>query len=516
MGNVPTYDEIKDRLSKRQKIGQLFMPAVFINDTEAEIKNMERLIAEGYVGSLCFFHSRASAATNFEGKKKVVHNAESYQRLIELIARYQKAAPIPLLIAIDAEWGLAMRVEKTRHYPYAITLGAMQNQTDLVRQVGAQIAFDCKSAGIHWNLSPVVDINTDPENPVIGYRSFGFDKEQVTTYAQAYIEGANTQGVLNSINHFPGPGDTATDSHLELPVIDKTKAALFEEELHPFVQLMQTDSIDAVMVGHLAVPALTDGALEPASLSKKILTDFLRGELAWDGIIISDALNMHAISKRFEIPGELEYTAFEAGNDLLCFADAVNAGIDMIDSHGTSKRIERSFERVWRLKQKALTTPLTSQPVPTSTYPDLMAQLAKASLTQLKGNSEEIAVFRKQRYGLVEIGKPVSRFTARLHPSESDKRSLLVITPPQAKPKQNFGLSLTELERIRHLLDTRDSIIYLFGNPFLLDKIPWNKAQAVVVVFQDFPEFQDNAATHFEGGVAAPGKLPVQLKSLSR
>src|SRR5690606_13848109 len=155
-----------------QKVGQLFMPAVFINDTEAEIRKMEELIRHLCIGSLCFFHSRASAATNFEGRKKIVYNENSLDRLKELIARYQNAAEIPLLIAMDAEWGLAMRIENTPQYPYAITLGAIREDS-LLEEVGLAMGRDCQRAGIHWNLAPVVDINNNPQNPVIGYRSFG-------------------------------------------------------------------------------------------------------------------------------------------------------------------------------------------------------------------------------------------------------------------------------------------------------------------------------------------------------
>ena len=174
-----TYTLPKETLTLKQKVGQLFMPAVFINDTEEEVQKMEKLIKEQYVGSICFFHSRASAATNFEGKKKIVLNEKSYDRLLELIARYQQAASTPLLVAIDAEWGLAMRIENTPQYPYAITLGALKNNDDLIFKVGEAIGNDCRQAGIQWNLAPVVDINNNPENPVIGYRSFGDDRKSV-------------------------------------------------------------------------------------------------------------------------------------------------------------------------------------------------------------------------------------------------------------------------------------------------------------------------------------------------
>ena len=161
-------------MTLEQKIGQFFFPAVFINDTEENIQATEALIRNHNIGGLTFFHSRASAATNYESKQKVVTYDDSYSKLKELIVRYQKCAPTPLLMSIDAEWGLAMRIEKTPQYPYAITLGALpESEIDLVYEVGKQIGYDLKAAGIQYNLAPLADINNNPDNPVIGYRSFG-------------------------------------------------------------------------------------------------------------------------------------------------------------------------------------------------------------------------------------------------------------------------------------------------------------------------------------------------------
>ncbi|MEM8999782.1 MAG: glycoside hydrolase family 3 N-terminal domain-containing protein [Bacteroidota bacterium] len=496
----------------KQKIGQLFMPAAFINDNEEEIQKMEQLINDHHIGSICFFHSRASAATNFEGKKEVVHNENSYERLRYLIERYQKAATVPLLIAIDAEWGLAMRIENTPQYPYAITLGAMQHQEDLVFQVGRGIAQDCRKAGIHWNLSPVVDINLDPDNPVIGYRSFGDDRNRVTQYAKAYLHGMRSEGILNSIKHFPGHGDTATDSHLGLPLIDKTKSHLLENELYPFVQLMD-DTLDAVMVGHLAVPALSNGKKISSSVSKEVMTGFLRDELDWNGVIISDALNMHAVSKDFPDKGGVEYAAFEAGNDILCFADNVAEGLQTISENCSTTRIEESFHRFWKLKEKALNnTTLVSEKIP---FENLMEQLAETSLTFLKGDSPELHIFRRQGFDFVPFGKTDGLFYDQFNAHKSNNGNVLVsIVPRQVKPKNRFGFTEEELQKICELLETKEVAIYLFGNPFVLNLMPWQKAGTVVVVYQDFAIFQQHAINHFKGRVEAKGKLPVTLKNI--
>ncbi|CAN0599353.1 unnamed protein product, partial [Ectocarpus sp. 12 AP-2014] len=284
---------------------------------------------------------------------KIVVNENSFETLKNLIKRYQKAATYPLLISIDAEWGLAMRIENTPQYPYAITLGANKDNKDLVFKVGQDIAKDCKAAGIHWNLSPVVDVNVNPNNPVIGYRSYGDDKEQVITLAKAFVKGTQSEGILTSIKHFPGHGDTATDSHLGLPVIEKTKAELLETELYPFQKLID-EGVDSVMVGHLSVPALTTSPELPSSINKEIITGVLRHEMGFEGVVISDALNMHAVSKNYSTKGELEWLAFNAGNDVLCFAEHIEEGIQCILKNASEAQINKSIERIWKLKAKAI------------------------------------------------------------------------------------------------------------------------------------------------------------------
>ncbi len=498
-------------LSLRQKVGQLFMPAAFINDTEEEIQELEQLINDRHIGSICFFHSRASAATNFEGKKEVIHNENSYERLLYLIERYQKAATIPLLIAIDAEWGLAMRIENTPQYPYAITLGAMQHQDDLVFQVGRGIAQDCKKAGIHWNLSPVVDINLNPHNPVIGYRSFGDKKNKVTKYARAYVKGMQSEGILNSIKHFPGHGDTATDSHLGLPLIDKSKSELLQNELFPFIQLID-ENLDAIMVGHLAVPAIANGTKTSSSVSKEIMTDFLRGELGWEGVIISDALNMHAVSKDFPEKGGVEYAAFEAGNDVLCFADSVTEGLQMILENCGTERIEESFTRFWKLKEKALnSSTVVSEEI---SFEGLLGKLAKESITFLKGDYAGLKTFRESDFNFVQFGKSGGLFYNQWNTHKNNSISTLIsIVPPQVKPKGAFGFGKDELQKMKRLMETKETVVYLFGNPFVLNLLPWQKAKAVVVAYQDFAIFQRHAIDHFNGLVKAKGRLPVLLKN---
>ncbi|MBO0592446.1 glycoside hydrolase family 3 protein [Cellulophaga sp. E16_2] len=523
MNNIIAYSKAITTLSLQEKVGQLFMPAAFINDTEEEILQIEKLISEYAIGGLCFFHSRASAATNFEGQKKIVYNENSFETLNKLIQRYQKAAKYPLLMSIDAEWGLAMRIENTPQYPYAITLGAIQNNENLLFKLGKQIAADCKAAGIHWNLAPVVDINNNPNNPVIGYRSFGENKYLVTLKAAAFIKGTEMEGVLTCIKHFPGHGDTAVDSHLGLPLIEKSKEELLKNELFPFQHLIN-EGVDSIMAGHLSIPALADGDAIPSSLSKKMLKNLLRDEMNFKGVVISDALNMHAISKNYTTKGELEWLAFDAGNDVLCFSEYAQEGIEAILKNASEKQIEESFKRIWHLKEKAITKGATS--ITLSDASDLNTAIAKESLTIYKGS---VADFKKQHFiGLTigstknsaffdAIGKELSfEKVSDLEQSEANLSKfdnvLIAIYPPKAKPANLFDIPQEQLDLINTLSATKNVVIYLFGNPYVLNHLKTESTKAVVIAYQNFEVFQENAALHFLGHNPAPGKTPVTIK----
>ena len=528
-----TYLASKESLSLRQKAGQLFMPAVFINDTEEEVQRMENLIREHCIGSICFFHSRASAATNFEGKKKVVYNEKSLDRLKQLIFRYQKAAKIPLLIAMDAEWGLAMRIENTPQYPYAITLGASSNSISTLEEIGLRVGLDCKEAGINWNLAPVVDVNNNPDNPVIGYRSFGDDKNKVLSKASAFIKGMNKAGILNSIKHFPGHGDTATDSHLGLPVIDKSLQQLNENELFPFNGLIKK-GVDSVMVGHLLVPQLD--AEEPSTTSYKIVTELLRNQMGFNGVIISDALNMHAVSKKHPEKGKLEAAAFDAGMDILCFSENVEEGMETILKTSSKARIEESFERIWKLKEKVFLKKLSEKIHSTKNHQQLNQLVAEKSLTELYGNPDGVQAIKSSKFLNLWVGNPKQNlFSSKIYKEQGaesleltcnliankekmqvSQNVVLAVFPPQVKPKDSFGFSSEQLKLIRQLVQTKNVLLYLFGNPFVLDLFDLGSTANATVVYQDFEVFQEVAYQHFMGLLKASGRLPVKLKTLNQ
>lgn len=536
-------------MTLEQKIGQFFFPAVFINDTEENIQETERLIRDYNIGGLTFFHSRASAATNYETKKKVILNDDSCQKLKELIVRYQKCAFTPLLMSIDAEWGLAMRVEKTPQYPFAITLGGLpDSQKKLVYQVGKQIGLDLKSVGIHYNLAPLADINNNPNNPVIGYRSFGQNKEKVADFALEYLKGMNEVGILGCLKHFPGHGNTNVDSHLGLPVLKETLEELLASELVPFIKGIE-NHVDSIMIGHLAVPALNDGKDTSATLSKSVIETLLRKQLGYDGLVISDALNMHSVSKLYDQKGQLEWEAFNAGNDVLCFAENVPEGIQEILKNGTVERIEASFQRIWKCKQKAgildknHSLPNTSTDhFDFQTTSKLNLKIAQNCLTKIKDNHNTITVFdAKNREDLAKISiyKNTDNvfFKSLTNPLPSPEFSyeagdesalneleknlnrfdtlIISLFVPKAKPLNNFDIEDSVLHFLGKLFTSKKCVLYVFGNPYVLQIIPnLNHALGIVEIYQDFPEFQEAAAGQLLENTKCKGTLPVDVNFL--
>lgn len=532
-------------MTLEQKIGQFFFPAVFINDTEENIQETERLIREHNIGGLTFFHSRASAATNYESKKKVAFNDDSYERLKELVVRFQKCASIPLLMSIDAEWGLAMRVEKTPQYPYAITLGALPSSSkQLIYQVGKQIGLDLKSAGIHYNLAPLADINNNPNNPVIGYRSFGQNKEKVARFAIEYLRGMNDVGVLGCLKHFPGHGNTSVDSHLGLPILEETLEELMENELFPFIKGIE-NNVDSIMIGHLAVPALNGGKNTSATLSKPIIEELLRKQMGYDGLVISDALNMHSVSKLYDKKGQLEWEAFNAGNDVLCFAENVAEGIQEILKNATPERIETSFERLLKCKQKAGILDGNTDPQGNLDFESasvLNEKIADYCITKVKDKLNSLTLFEAKNndelakislykntenvfFKTLSIPLPSPEFAietadentiAELEKNLVDFDTILVsLFVPKAKPINNFDIDDSVLAFLGKLFTTKKCVLYVFGNPYVLQVIPnLESALGIIQVYQDFPEFQESAAQQLIENTKCKGSLPVIVNKL--
>ena len=529
-------------MTLEHKIGQFFFPAVFINDTEENIQATEALIRNHNIGGLTFFHSRASAATNYESKQKVISYDDSYAKLKELIARYQKCAPTPLLMSIDAEWGLAMRIENTPQYPYAITLGALpESEVDLVYEVGKQIGNDLKAAGILYNLAPLADINNNPNNPVIGYRSFGESKEKVALFANAYLKGMSDAGILGCLKHFPGHGNTNVDSHLGLPILNESLDQLLANELYPFIKGIE-NKVDSIMIGHLAVPALNDGKNTSATLSKNI-QHLLRNQLGFEGLIISDALNMKSVSDLYTTKGQLEWEAFNAGNDILCFAENVAEGIQYILKNATAERIEASYSRIMQCKEKVglfnstnPVTPISNNTIDFSNSANLNRKIAESCLTKVKSDSIPFRIQEaKQNKTLAQLSiyndgfavKTMRSIDAPLFSivaessidckeSISQYDTLLIsLFVPKAKPLNQFEIQTEVLEYLGELFQTKNCVLYVFGNPYALQVLPnLALAKEIVLAYQDFEVFQEVAAQQFIQNLACNGQLPVSINNL--
>ena len=502
-------------MNNKQKIAQIFFPAAFIHDSEENYQTLENLIREDNIGGLTFFHSRISAAANFEKRTEVLDVSGTFEKLIQLINRYQKAAKFPLIISIDGEYGLAMRVEKTPQYPFAITLGALkENAEDLVEEVGYRMGLDMKRSGIHLNLAPCADVNTNPDNPVIGYRSFGVDAQKVAKLSLAAYRGMKKAGIGACLKHFPGHGDTHVDSHLGLPVLNKTKAQLQAEELLPFQHGID-NGVEMIMVGHLAVPALTGGKEIAASISRELITDLLKGEMGFKALVISDALNMKAVAKHFPEPGQLEWEAFQAGNDILCFSDHVKKGIELICEKATAEEIDLAYEKIQDLKQKLGVFDFQPFDVPVfdwESHSTFQTALAEKYITTLHGSLES-----NEFKTLAESGKLAHRvFFARettvfekklnenlkqeltLIPLDQVEKVLISVFVPSHKPLNQFGMNLKIIAEIKALIDSKRCILIHFGNPLALKHLgKLEDFEAVICCYQGFEEVEQETASFF-------------------
>ncbi|SEF79201.1 beta-glucosidase [Algoriphagus boritolerans DSM 17298 = JCM 18970] len=498
-------------MNKHQKIAQCFSPAAFIHDTEENYLAIEMLIREQEIGGLTFFHSRHSAAANFEERAEILAVSGTFEKMIGLINRYQTISKIPLLISIDGEYGLAMRVEKTPQYPFAITLGALKKDAEKwVEEVGYRMGLDMKRSGIHINLAPCADVNTNPNNPVIGYRSFGDQTEKVARLAFAAYSGMKKAGIGACLKHFPGHGDTATDSHLGLPILHKTKAELEMEELLPF-QYGIDRGVEMIMVGHLAVPALTEGKDIPASISRELINDLLKGEMGFKGIVISDALNMKAVVNRYPEPGELEWQAFYAGNDILCFSDHVADGIEKIAQNASDEEVDVVFEKVMNLKKRLGVMEFQPIEIPSfdwESHSQLQKALAESYVSVISGNINpaelhslaEAGKLGYREYFTTETNHFIKQLDFSFSPIDQAEKVILAVFVPSHKPLNQFGMDQSVLEGIKELAKSKPCILIHFGNPLALKHLgELEDLEAVICGYQGFEEVQGVVAKTLQG-----------------
>ncbi len=328
-------DSIYDNMSLQEKVGQLFMADIFSSDPKAKVDRIKTLITDYHLGGVIF-------SKGGPGRQAKINN------------EFQSLAKVPLMVGMDAEWGLAMRLDSTYAFPWNMTLGAIENNK-IVERIGRRIGEQSKRLGVHINFAPVVDININPENPIIGNRSFGEDRENVTQKSLAFMKGMQSAGVLASAKHFPGHGDTDVDSHKSLPTIDFSRARLDTLELYPYRALINND-LASVMVAHLNVPALEPLPNTPSSLSTKVVTDLLINEMDFNGLIFTDALNMKGAAN-YKIPGEVDLAAFLAGSDVLVISENVPKATQLIvnayrEGTVTEKRLAYSVKKILYAKYK--------------------------------------------------------------------------------------------------------------------------------------------------------------------
>jgi beta-glucosidase-like glycosyl hydrolase/CubicO group peptidase (beta-lactamase class C family) len=301
-------DSVYNTLTLEERIGQLFMVAAYSGGKSYNQSAITELINKHQIGGLIFMQGDPVSQAN--------------QTNI-----YQQLAQVPLLIGMDAEWGLGMRLTGVTDFPRSMMLGATRDSM-LVYRLGVAVADQCRRLGVHIDFAPVVDVNNNPNNPIINARSYGEDKRLVARLGIAYMNGLQQNGVIACAKHFPGHGDTEVDSHKDLPVINKSLKQLDTLELYPFKRLINA-GVKSVMVAHLNVPALENEQNIPTTLSKNTITNVLKGQLGFDGLVFTDALNMSGVTKYFA-PGEVDERAFLAGNDVLLFSQDVPLAIQKI------------------------------------------------------------------------------------------------------------------------------------------------------------------------------------------
>ncbi|MEL6142697.1 MAG: glycoside hydrolase family 3 N-terminal domain-containing protein, partial [Bacteroidota bacterium] len=329
-------DSVYNSMDFEQQLGQLFMVRAHSDLGAEHIAEVEKLIRDYHVGGLCFFQGTP-------------------ERQLELTNRYQRQSRLPLMVSMDAEWGLGMRLtDNTISFPKQLALGAIRDNR-LIYDMGKEVARQLRRLGVHISFSPVLDVNNNPNNPVIATRSFGEDRYNVTVKSYMYMKGLQDHGVMACAKHFPGHGDTDVDSHLDLPVIRHDRSRLDSIELYPFKALARY-GIGSFMIAHLAVPSLDARNNRPTSLSKATTTDLLRGEMNFTGLVFTDALEMKGVTKHFS-DGEVEAESILAGNDILLLPESTPAAFAAIkryleEGRLTPQDIESKVRRVLLAKYR--------------------------------------------------------------------------------------------------------------------------------------------------------------------
>ena len=506
-------DSLYAKLSMDERIGQLYIVALYTNKDQNHISGVRKLVEQERIGGIILMQDDA-------------------EQEIALVNEFQKKSRVPMLFGMDAEWGLYQRIKTAHKFPWAMTLGAIQDN-NLVYEMASKIAEDAKKMGIYWNFAPVVDVNTNPKNPIIGNRSFGSDVQNVIAKSLAYAQGLQDNGVLAAIKHFPGHGDTDVDSHLDLPVVKHSLERLNKIELAPFKALMDK-KIGGAMIAHLYVPQLEKGKNIPASISYDIVTNLLKNKFRYEGLVITDALNMNAVAKKYPA-GELDLRAFKAGNDVLLFSQDVPTGKKLIKEaiqkgEISEKRLEESVKKI--LKTKYLLglqnlQPLSSEGINNVLNNDSHAKISEKlyanALTLLKDEKQLFPLREKEVYYLPleeashevflqELSKEIKVKKISFKEIQSIPENAVVIIglhKDNSTAYKPYKVSWESKRLINQVKSRNKVILNVFGSPYALQDVDISGISSVLVSYENNPFSMKATAEAYLGKQKINGRLPV-------
>jgi beta-N-acetylhexosaminidase len=525
-------DSVYNSMSAEERLGQLFMIRAHSDLGPDHVAKVERLIEEYHVGGLCFFQG----------------TAEKHARLIN---QYQQISSIPLMIAIDGEWGLGMRLKSsTISFPKQLMLGAIQDNY-LIYEMGREIARHCRRLGIHVNFAPVVDVNNNPENPVINMRSFGEDRYNVAAKGYQYMLGLQDGNVMACAKHFPGHGDTGKDSHYELPVIPHDISRLDSIEFFPF-QMLIDNGLQSMMIAHLNIPALDDAPNRPTTVSQRTVSALLKKKMGFGGLIFTDALEMKGLTN-FYGPGPAAAEALRAGNDVLLLPTDIQAALKAIGQYVRDgkisietirirvKRILRAKYRLGLIKKQAVKQEKVREDLNRRDAIALKRKLIEASMTLVRDKKELVPLKHIHQIDIASLSighakktdfqnmlhryiPHISLYTGKDIPSDQQKRLLklfadkdLVIVSLQNMSEyasRNFGLSQSAIDFIHALQKQSPVLLTIFGNPYALNF--FDDIESVLVAYMEEPMIEEIAAQAIMGVTGINGRLPVTASTKSR
>lgn len=526
LAQIKWVDTLMSKMTIDEKIGQLFMVQAYSNKDERHSNFIEGLIEKHNIGGLIFMQGTPEKQARLNNK-------------------YQSISKIPLLIGFDGEWGLDMRLKNTYRFPWNMTLGAIQNNK-LIEDFGKQVGKHCKRLGIHINFAPVVDININPQNPIIGNRSFGESRENVTKKASAFIKGMQSENVLANAKHFPGHGDTASDSHKTLPILDFTLERLDSIELYPYKQLVKSD-LASVMVAHLSVKALEPNSELPTSLSYRVVTGLLKEKLNYNGLILTDALNMKGAAN-YANPGEIDLAAIIAGNDILLIPEDVPSAITTIKKALNEKiiseeRLDYSVRKILKAKYWAglnefKLVDLNNLQEDLNAVSDelLHRKLVENSISLLKNESLVFPIqnLDKKKIAYVKFGDSnngdfvnmLKNYTNVDVVSSKNLDDLIIKLKPynlvivgfhksNKNPWKDYKFKDEELVWIQEIARTNTVVLDVFTSPYsLLQVKTFENIEGLLVSYQNSKLSQEISAQMIFGALEAKGKLPVSIKNV--